>query len=229
MWAYTEFMTVLGARSAPHRLPTAIRTARRALPLVGCGLPASALGNPAVAGWVRGHGLVVAVADGGDLDLVRASGVCPTHVVLRCGDAGTIRRAAASGVQRFVVSEDRHVDVLAGCPASNKHIYVDDRGPAVIGERRLDIVGMHCDVADSDGSAEWGAAAERLLSRLALMRRCGMAPARISLGGGPVGMWLAGGGRQLVAIASAVDDALEEGCVRWRLPRPAVTLMPLGR
>lgn len=222
-------MTVLDVPVAKHRLPVSIRSVRRILPMAGCGLPAGALRDPGVAAWVRTHGVTVNACGDDELELVRAGGVRSTQVVLRCGPVTeTIRRAVGLGVVHFVVSTERHVDVLAACAKQKMYVYLDDRGPAVIGERRLEIVGMHCDVDDSGGSLEWGAAAERLLCRIALMKTCGLPLTRISLAGGSVATWLAGGRQELTAIASAVDDALDEGCDRWRLPRPAVALAPLG-
>lgn len=197
--------------------------------MAGCAVPAGALRDPGVAAWVRAHGLAVTVCGGEELDLVESSGVRPIHVVVRCSPVShTIRRAAELGVVRFVVSTDRHVDVLAGCAAPIRHVYLDDRGPAVLGERRLDVVGMHCDVDDSKGSPEWGVVTERLLSRMALMHTFGLRLTRISLAGGSTETWLAGGTAELKAVASAVDEALDAGCARWRLPRPAVVLAPLG-
>lgn len=126
---------------------------------------------------------------------------------------------------RFVVATERHVDTLAMCEQPLIHVYLAERGPAVIGERRLDICGMHCDVDGSGGAPAWGAAADRLLGRIALMRTCGLALTRISLAGGTASPWLSASG-EVTEIASAVDDALDEGCARWRLPRPAVALAP---
>ncbi|MDG4665929.1 hypothetical protein [Mycobacterium sp. 236(2023)] len=222
-------MTILDVPLAPHRLSASVHSVRRILPMAGCALPAGMLRDPGVAAWVRNHGLAVTVCGEEELDLVQASGIRPIHVVMRCGLAtGTVRRAAALGVVRFVVSSDRHVDVLAGCAQPTKHVYLDDRGPAVLGERRLDVVGMHCDVDASRGYPEWGVAAERLLSRMALIQTWGMTLTRISLSGGSAATWLAGDTRELKAISTAVDDALDAGCARWRLPRPAVVLAPLA-
>lgn len=222
-------MTVLDVPLAPHHLPAAIRSVRRILPMAGCALPATSLRDPGVAAWVRTQGLAVTACGDDELDLIQASGVRPVHVVLRCcPGTQTIRRAAALGVVRYVVSSDRHVDVLSGCAASAKHVYLDEQGPAVVGERRLDVVGMHCDVDGSRGAQEWGTATGRLLSRMALMRECGLTLTRISLTGGSAGTWLAGGAQELSAIAAAIDEALDDGCARWRLPRPAVALAPSG-
>lgn len=227
--AYTEFMTIVDVPIAPHRLSTSVHAVRRILPMAGCAVPAAALRNPGVAAWVRAHGLAVTACGDEELDLVESSGVQPVHVILRCDPVTpTIRRAAALGVVRFVVSTERHVDVLSRWEDPPRQVLLDDQGPAVLGERRLDVVGMHCDVDDSQGAVEWGVAAERLLSRMALMKTCGLQLTRISLAGGSAGRWLAGGAEELKAIASAVDDALDAGSARWRLPRPAVVLAPLG-
>ena len=228
--AYTEFMTTVDVALAPRRLAASVHAVRRILPMAGCAIPAVALRDPMVAAWVRAHGLAVTACGGEELELVRAAGVRPLHVVLRCCPVSeTIRRAAGLGVVRFVVSSDRHVDALTACPQPSKYVYLDEAGPAVAGERRLDIVGMHCDVADPDDPGQWGGAAERLLGRMAQMRSWGAELTRISLAGGPASAWLAGDTRGLGAIACAVDDALDDGCARWRLPRPAVVLAPLGR
>jgi diaminopimelate decarboxylase len=220
-------MTVLDVPRVPHHLPASIRCVRRILPMAGCALPAALLQNSVVAAWVRAHGVAVIARGTDELELVRGSGVRPVHVVLRCCPmTETISRAAALGVVRYVVSTDRHVEALTDCVAPAKHVYLDDKGAAMLGERRLDVVGMHADVDDARGAHEWGAAAERLLGRMATMRERGLTLTRISLTGGSAGMWLAGGGHELTAIATAIDEALDEGCARWRLPRPAVALAP---
>jgi diaminopimelate decarboxylase len=220
-------MTVLDVPLVAHHLPASIRSVRRILPMAGCALPAAPLQNPVVAEWVRRHKVAVMVCGDDELDLVRAVGVRPVHVVLRCCPmTQTIRRAAALGVVRYVVSTDRHIDALTGCAAPAKHVYLADQGPAALSERLRDVVGMHGDVDDSRGVHEWGAAAERLLGRMALMRERRLTLTRISLTGGSAATWLAGGGHELTAIATAIDEALDEGCARWRLPRPAVALAP---
>lgn len=59
------------------------------------------------------------------------------------------------------------------------------------------------------------------------MKTCGLPLARISLAGGAIRSWRDGDAATLHYVASAVNDALEEGCARWRLPRPATALAPL--
>lgn len=213
--------------SSRHRLPASIRSVRRIVKTVGCGLPATTLTDPAVAACVCAHGLTVTVCGEQELMLAQTTGVRPRQVVLRCGgDPDMIRRAAGLGVARFVVSADRHVDVLADGPPPDRHIYLDELSPVIVGGRRVEVVGMHCEVGTSPLPGQWGAAVDRLLGRLALMRERGPVLGRISLSGGSAGTWLGGHTRQLRRMAAEVEDALDDGCARWRLPRPAMVLTP---
>ncbi len=216
----------LPATPQRHRLPVSMRAIRRLLPLAGCGLPATSLRDPSVAAWVRAHGVTVYAGDGDELAMTGLCGVRPKQVVLRCGgSAAPIVGALDLGVNRFVVSCERHVDVLMACARHDTYVHVDDECPAVVGEGCLDVIGLHCEVAAS-GPLDWGAAAERLLGRIAQLRTDGSALTRISLTGGPVAAWIDGDKAELKAIAAAVDDAIDEGCARWRLPRPSVTFAP---
>lgn len=209
-----------------HRLPVSMRAIRRRLPLAGCGLPAAVLRDPAVAAWVRAHGVTVYADDGAELGLAGRCGVRPAEVVLRCGGtAESIVGALDLGVSRFLVSCEQHVAVLTACARHDTYVHVDDECPAVVGHGCLDVIGLHCQIA-ARGPQDWGAAAERLLSRIAALRTDGSTLTRISLTGGPMAIWIDGDKAELKAIAAAVDEAIDEGCARWRLPRPSVTFAP---
>ena len=221
-------MTDIGTSGAPqrHRLAVSMRAIRRLLPLAGCGLPATSLSDPSVAAWVRAHGVTVYAGDGDELELAGQCGVRPAQLVLRCGQtAEPIVGALDLGVSRFVVSCEQHVDVLMSCAHHGTYVHIDDGCPAVVGEGCLDVIGLHCDV-EASGPLDWGAATGRLLGRIASMRDGGSALTRISLTGGPVALWIGGDKAELRSIAAAVDDAIDEGCARWRLPRPSVTFAP---
>ena len=221
--AYTGAMTVLDIPLPGQRTPGPIRN----LGPTACALPASWLRNPVVAQWFHGSGWAVVVCDDDELDLTRACGVDPGDVVMRCAEtSATIRRGATSGVVRYIASTERHIDVLADCVAPAKHVYLDERGPIVLGERRLDVVGMHRDIGISPDPAEWAAAAKGLLTRAASLRGCGLAMRGISLAGGSAQMWRSGGGPELRAVREAVEIALDGECARWRLRRPTVVLAP---
>ncbi len=131
---------------------------------------------------------------------------------------------------------------ISGCPASSstppsrwpgwpnatpctKYIYLDGDAPLVLGDRRLRVIGLHGNV-DDGGAVEWATVAERLLCRSALLRTCGSPIRRITLSGGSIQIWEPGQAVVLTSITSAVDEALREGCLRWHLSRPAVSLSP---
>lgn len=110
-------------------------------------VPASTLIDPVTAAWVRAHGTAVHAWTDDDLDFLSAAGVSPDRVVLRCGSTtDPIERAIAHGVVQFIVATPRHVDVVAERAHSRSFVYLDERAPAVFGESRLQVVGLHADV-----------------------------------------------------------------------------------
>ena len=210
----------------PSPLRNSIRGVRSALPGAGCGVSAAALADPAVARWVREHGLTVTVDADDHLARVLSTGVRPNQLVFRCGPvADSIRQAVNLGLTRFVVGTSRHIAGLSHCAQRTKYLYLDGRCPLVLCDRRLSVIGLHADVDDSGGAVEWAAEAERLLCRAALLKTCGSPVRRIVLSGGSGDPGPTGGTDRLTGIAAAVDAALREGCDRWQVSRPAVTLI----
>jgi hypothetical protein len=217
----------LDAPDDPPRLYDSIQLTRRVIAGAGYGVPASALDDHALATWVRERGITVTAHDDDELDLLQFNRIRPTQIVFRCGPAsGCIRRAVNLGIFRFIVHTEHQIARLGECAKRTEYIYLDDRSPLVLGDRRLKVVGLHSDVDDSAGVLEWASAAERLLCRSALLKTCGSPIRRIMLSGGSSEIWLNDEAQQLTAIVSAVDDALRDGCERWQLARPAVTLAP---
>lgn len=210
------------------RIHTSIQLMRHVISGAGYGVPAAALSDRRLAAWVRIHGVTVTAQGDDELDLLQYSGIRPTQVVYRCGpDIGSIRRAVNLGVFRFIVRTPPQIARLGECAQRTKYIYLDEQSPLVIADRRLKVIGLHSDVDDSAGTVEWAAAAERLLCRSALLKTCGSPIKRMMLSGGSTDVWLNDQSPQLESIVHAVDDALREGCERWQLERPAVTLAPL--
>jgi diaminopimelate decarboxylase len=194
---------------------------------VGYGVPAAALTDRTLAAWVRAHGVTVTADDDDELDLVQHSGIRPTQVVFRCGPAtDCIRRAVHLGVFRFIVGTPLQIARLREFAQRTEYLYIDEDSPLVLADRRLKVIGLHGDVDASGGPAEWASVADRLLCRAALLKSCGSPIKRIMLSGGSTEAWSNALAPQLTSIAGAVDDALREGCERWRLPRPAVTFVP---
>ena len=224
-----ECMTLaLDPTDSTPRIHTSIQLMRHVISGAGYGVPAAALNDRSLAAWVRAQGITVTAHDDDELDLVQYNGIRPTQVVFRCGPVtGSVRRAVNLGVFRFIVCTPQQIARLGECAQRTKYIYLDDESPLVIANRRLKVIGLHSDVDDSGGVVEWAAAAERLLCRSMLLKTCGSPIHRIMLSGGSTDIWLTDQAPQLTSIVHAVDDALREGCERWQLPRPAVTLAPL--
>jgi diaminopimelate decarboxylase len=219
---------IRAAASTPH-WRRSIRTVRRTLLFARMGVPASVLRDPLAAASIRAQRADVHTRGDGDLELACSSGIEPAHIVLRCGpQTETTKRAVALGIRQFIVTTPGQIDTLARCARPTNLVYLDEHAPGVFGETRLQIVGLHADVDVSGGDAAWGRAAERLLCRIESMKRCGLALGRISLTGGTVAPWRDAETAALVATATAIDNAVEEGCARWRLPRPVVAVGPLG-
>lgn len=210
-----------------HRLRASIRTVRRVLPRASCGLPAGLLVDPMVAAWVRGHGITVYAGDAYGLGLVRAAGVAPEQVVWQCGPSAVgISGALSCGVRRFLASAPGQLNTLADLAPGLASVHLDHA--CLMGTKPsagVGVVGIHCRV-DISVPAQWGIAADLLLGGIAGLRRLGVNVTRISLIGGPADVWLRADKHELTALASAVDDAIDDGCERWRLPRPALTLGP---
>ncbi|MDX1888495.1 hypothetical protein [Mycolicibacterium sp. 050158] len=209
----------------PLSLQTSIQLVRRVVTGAGYDVPGAALDDPTVTAWVREHGATVTAHDDDELDLVQYSGIRPSQIVFRCGTrTDTVRRAVKLGVFRFVVCTPAQIAGLTACTERTSYLYLDEHSPLVLGDRRLRVIGLLGEVDDSDGAVEWASVAERLLCRMALLKTCGNPTRRIMLSGGSTDIWLKGQVPQLTSIAHAIDDALREGCERWQLPRPAVTL-----
>lgn len=203
------------------RLQESIQLTRRVISGAGYGVPASALNDHALAAWVREHGITVTAHDDDELDVVQFNGIRPTQIVFRCGPAtATIRRAVNLGVFRFIVRTEHQIARLSECAQRTRYVYLDDCSPLVLGNRRLKVIGLHGDVGDAGDALDWASTAERLLCRTALLKTCGSPVHRIMLSGGSTS--------QLTSVVTAVDEALREGCRRWQLARPAVTLASAG-
>jgi hypothetical protein len=225
----SEGMTLaLDTADCVPRLDSSIHLVRGVISSAGCGVPATVLNDATLAAWVSAHGVTVIAHDGSELDLSRDSGIRPAQIVFRCGTGtDSIHRAVSLGVTRFTLSTEQQIVHLGRCTKRTKYVYLDDRSPLVLGDRRLKVVGLHGDVDDTGGAVEWASVAERLLCRTALLKTCGSPVKRIMLSGGSTELWLSSPAARLTSIVRAVDDALQKGCERWQLPRPAVTFAPL--
>lgn len=184
--------------------------------------------DPAVAQWVRTHGVTVTAHDDDELDLLRFHDVRPVQIVFRC-DAHTapIRRAAELGVARFIVTTGPQIIRLAEYVKHSTYVYLDGDSPVVLGDRSLKVVGLHSDVDACGRPRDWAGAATRLMSRMVQLNSLGSTIRRISLSGGSIDEWLQGGAPRLTSIMVEVDAAVRDVCARSQVVKPAVTLSAL--
>ena len=211
----------------PPQLDNSLELMKRIIPGIGCNVPAGALTEPGLATWVRRHGVTVTAHDDDELGLARYQGIRPLQIVMRCGlSAEPIRRAIALGVTRFIVTTPWQMGRLAEHTHCAKYIYLGEHSPLALGDRQLKVVGLHTDIDDISGTTEWAGAAERLLCRAALLKTCGASIKRITLSGGSLDISSSESTEEWSAIVGAVDVALREGCERWQLPRPTVSISP---
>ena len=186
---------------------------------VGHSVPALALTDRRLADWVRGHGVSVTVADDAGLDAVQRHHIRPFQVVCRCGPVSALsRRAVGLGVRRFIVQTAQQMARLDECAANTLYLYLDDRAPLMLGDRRLKVIGLHTDVDDGGTAADWAGAARALVRRAATLRDCGSGVARIALTGGPASVFGD-------ACVRAVDHAVCGECREQRMPLPRVTVL----
>ena len=155
-------------------------------------------------------------------------------MVMQCaGDAADpIHHAVIAGVRRFIVDSSEHIAVLEGHFAKKPHPVMVDASSfdrlgreVVAAHARLNLVGLHCRL----GGVEVAGLPEIVVETMAKMacfnRKHGVVLSRMSLG--DVDLTQIGGNpRGLRHVAEMIDEAVVQGCERFRCPRPALTLSP---
>lgn len=236
VWSLPRFEPVLRqSSSASDKLDEAVilrRCAmfRKGFPGAAVAYPADVVGVDAVGNWVRREGLIVDVESTDELDQVVAAGIPPLRIVAHRADgvASLIRHAANIGVGRFVLDSTQQIAILADSAERTRRVMVDvtrrsaDELAAQIGaHRRLELVGLHCRLGDSDDVA---AVVPDMISQMAWLRReYGVTLMRIGLGDLDAGECDVRGLRR---VADIIDEAVENSCARHRYPRPVLTLSP---
>ena len=191
------------------------------------GYPAEAIRLDAIAGWMRRERVTVDVASADELDWAVIAGIHPSHIVMHGLDeaAGLI----ALGVGRVIVESAEQMAMLRSCATGPQAVLVDvtdaclDR-PLMV-DRRVQFHGLHyrADGADLTGVADIIVV---LIAEMAgITRKFGGVLSRLSVGG----VDLTAGEidpRSLRRVAQMIDEVVEEACIRFRYPRPALTLSP---
>jgi len=192
--------------------------------------PADALRSDPVARWITEHGVNVDAVSSADLDRVRLAGIDASHVVMHChGEVPIAVGRAAFG--RFVVDSSEQVSVLAGNPLERTRRLVvdstraDELAAEVVTHERLDLVGLHSRIGTTDENQLTDTVVAMIANMAWISRTQSVVMSCVSLADLDV-MGCDGGLHGLRHVAKVIDQAVEDGCIRFRYPRPAVTVSP---
>jgi hypothetical protein len=184
--------------------------------------PATVLAIPAAAQWVRERGCEVDAHSPQGITFAMSARVSPARVLFHCDNATgrTITDALDLGVGKFIVDSTRSAVMLGACAERPQHVLVDASNgdaaevlAAVAAEERLTLAGVFSQADDPERAVLC------MLEQIADLRhRSGLLVSRIGL---------AVRGRYAPdALALALCDYVDEGCAKFRLPRPAMTIFP---
>ena len=230
----------VSARPTPDlRLDEAIALRRCALyrrafhgSAVGC--PAALLRFDAVANWCRSEGVTVDVASGDEFDRATAAGIPAAQTVVHCRDHRVMRAAARTGAGRYLVDDTGQIAFLgAGLAAGPMRFVVDttEQCPDVLaaevaGHGRLELIGLHYRVGHTDLAALAATVDELFGQMVRISREHAVMLTRLSLG--DVELADFADPPALRRAAELIDGVVEDGCARFRYPRPALTLSIRG-
>jgi len=194
---------------------------------IAIGYPAEAIRLDAMAGWIRRERVTVDVTSVDELDWAILAGIHPSHIVMHGLDeaAGLI----ALGVGRVIVESAEQMAMVRSCATGPQAVLVDvtdaclDR-PLLV-DRRVKFHGLHyrADGADIAGLAE--IVGSMIAEMAGITRKWGGVLSRLSVGGADLSDCDADP-RTLRRAAQTINEVTEDACIRFRYPRPALTLSP---
>lgn len=201
---------------------------RKAFRGTAVSLPADVLRFDAVADWVRRRGVTIDAASADDIDGLRLSRIDASHVVMHCG-AGLSVAMCRAGFSRFVVDSGDQIAMLADSSlARTQQIAVEATRPGelaaeVLAHKRLNLIGLHAPVGTTS-EHEVAATVTAMIGKMAwITRQHAVVLSCVSLGDVAV-PGADGDPRAVRSLAGVVHQAVEDGCIRYRYPRPAVTV-----
>ncbi|OBB81383.1 hypothetical protein A5719_21210 [Mycolicibacterium peregrinum] len=214
----------------------------RSLGVVELSLPATALADSRVAKRARDHGLAVEVRTGADLITAIGVGIHPMFLIVyadRMTADELVFCTANLGVGRIVVTTTDQVDLLVSATVAHRRQRVlvgmtrvaDDKVvDAVVAGRRLDLVGLACEIGSGeDAFVSYPAAMGDMLAEMAQIRRAhSIVLTRVAISGDGFAVDETPGG--LSELAELIDQTLDDACATLRFPRPVamVTAQPAG-
>jgi diaminopimelate decarboxylase len=207
---------------------------RRAFPGTALTRAAGALRDPHVVTAVKKRGQAVAVYSCGELDFVLSAGIRASRIVMHDDGitAAPIRRAFNAGVGRLVLGCRQQVPVMAACAGRPPQVLVDvttdcaDRTiAAVLARPAFDLIGLHAALAPDARLDAYADTAAQMIAQMAHVRReHGIIMTRVSLAGGEVLSDGTAAVGLLRRTSAELEYAFDEGCARYRFPRPALIL-----
>lgn len=215
----------------------------RSLGVVELSLPATALADSRVAKRARDRGLAVEVRTGADLITAIGVGIHPMCLIVyadRMTADELVFCTANLGVGRIVVTTTDQVDLLVSATVAHRRQRVlvgmtrvaDDKVvDAVVAGRRLDLVGLACEIGSGeDAFVSYPAAMGDMLAEMAQIRRAhSIVLTRVAISGDGFAVDETPGG--LSELAELIDQTLDDACATLRFPRPVamVTAQPAER
>jgi diaminopimelate decarboxylase len=229
---------------------------RKSFPMTEIALPAYALRNLTVAKWARDQRLAIDLRTGQELAVAVAAGIHPARMTVHADGMTDSELRATANLEpgRLVVSSMSQIDLLACAVGRTLGVFVsvtDVNAPVltvagtkksgfrfnsmeldravetVLAARRLNLIGLHCDVGSEENDfVSYPAAIGHMITEMTQIRRHdGVVLTRLGLGGGravPSGDWAI----ELPELASQIDESLDDACATLRYPRPLVVLSP---
>ncbi|EHB58303.1 Orn/DAP/Arg decarboxylase 2 [Mycolicibacterium rhodesiae JS60] len=198
--------------------------------------PATALRDTRVARWLREHRLAVDVRTLAELHSAISVGIHPVLITVHADhlDIGDIRRVAAVGVGRLVLScPDQTMSLRAGRSQNVLLRMTDATTPSdrdtavdtVIGCPSATLIGLLCEIGTTpDGFVSCSAAVDTMIAQMDhIRRRHNVVLTTLILGFGDIGSAL---DSSVVRrdLAEGIDESVDDACATLRFPRPAIVL-----
>lgn len=178
---------------------------------------AASLESPACAQWAARHRQSVDAVGAGEVEAALAVGVLPARIGAHCDDLtdSEMLWAASIGVGRLVVSCRHQADVLAAVRAPGPlNVWLQSGRDIELlrGRPGLRLVGLDAHCA---GFHRYDDLVDDLMIELAeLRRRSGIVLGHLGISGVHVD----------AESVYEIDDAVTDGCIRHRVPRPQLVL-----
>jgi diaminopimelate decarboxylase len=229
---------------------------RKSFPMTEIALPAYALRNLPVSKWARDQRLAIDVRTGKEFAVAIAAGIHPARMTVHADRLSDSELRATANLEpgRVVVNSMSQIDLLASAVGRTQGVVIcvtdvnapvltvagtEKRGfrfdsteldraiEAVLAAKRLNLLGLHCDVGSEENDfVSYPAAIGHMITEMTqIRRRDGVVLTRLGLGGGravPSGDWAI----ELPELATQIEQSLDDACATLRYPRPLVVLSP---